>query len=128
MTPRPVTLTPDQLESVGVSEPSVVDEHEMTEAERVDDLLEHHCVGEGNDGLLAETTSACRGGVDHDEVVRLVDRVNRARTQLWRWMHDQKPDTSIEELRKQWRTKHTAGVTCGAWMQDDAGKWREKAC
>ncbi len=128
VTPRPVPLTPNQLESIGVSESAVVDEHEVTEAERVDDLLEHHCVGEGNDGLLAETTSTCRGGGDHDDLVKLVDRVNRARTQLWRWMHDQKPDGPMDELRRQWRTKHAAGVTCGALMQDDAGKWREKTC
>ena len=126
---QPVGLTPDQLEALGAPAARIVDESDQTDAERVDDLLERHCVGEGNDGLLAETKSACHGGVeDRDELVKLVDRANRARAQVWRWMKEQQPAVSEEEVRKRWRTKHAEGVTCGAWMQDDEGKWREKKC
>jgi len=128
VTPRAVPLTPEQVDSIGLPSSPVVDEHEVTDAERVDDWLERHCVGEGNDGLLVDTSSACRGAADHEEVVKLVDRANRSRAQLWRWMHEQQPNVAVEELRKQWRVKHAAGVTCGAWMQDDAGNWREKTC
>jgi hypothetical protein len=125
---RPVPLTPDQLESLGMTPAPIADEHETTDADRVDDLLERHCIGEGNEGLLAETSDACRGAVDREEVTKLVDRVNRSRTQLWRWMHDQKPDAPLEDLRKRWRATHAAGVTCGAWVQGDDGKWGAKPC
>jgi len=128
ISPRPVPLTPDQLESLGMTSAPLADEHETTDADRVDDLLERHCIGEGNDALLVQTNDACHGAVDHDEVVKLVDRVNRSRTQLWRWMHEQKQDVTVEEMRKRWRAAHTAGVTCGAWMQNDAGKWEAKSC
>jgi uncharacterized protein YdbL (DUF1318 family) len=127
--PQAVRLTPDQLDTLGAQASPVVDEHDQTDAELVDDLLERHCVGEGNDGLLAETKDACHGGVaDHDELVKLVDRANRARAQVWRWMQEQQPNVSEVEVRKRWRAKHAEGVTCGAWMQDDAGKWSAKTC
>ncbi len=128
VSPHPVPLTPDQLDALGMTPAPIADEHETTDADRVDDLLERHCIGEGNDALLAETHDACRGAVDHDEVTKLVDRVNRARAQLWRWMHEQKPDVPVDDLRKRWRATHAAGVTCGAWMQSDDGKWEAKSC
>ncbi len=127
--PQAAPLTPEQIDALGAPATPVVDEHDQTDAERVDELLERHCVGEGNDGLLAETKDECHGGVeDHDELVKLVDRANRARAQVWRWMQDQQPNVADGELRKRWRVKHAEGVTCGAWMQDDAGKWSEKKC
>lgn len=128
ISPRPVPLTPDQLESLGMTPAALSDEHEVTDADRVDDLLERHCIGETKDGLLADTGDACHGAVDHDEVTKLVDRVNRARAQLWRWMHEQKPDVAVEDLRKRWRATHAAGVACGAWMQNEDGKWEPKSC
>lgn len=128
ISPRPVPLTPEQLESLGMTSQALSDEHEITDADRVDDLLERHCVGEGKDGLLDQTHDACHGAVDHDEVVKLVDRVNRSRAQLWRWMHEQKPDVQEDELRKRWRAAHAAGVGCGAWVQGDDGKWEAKSC
>ncbi len=128
ISPRPVSLTPDQLESLGMTQSALSDEHETTDADRVDDLLERHCIGETNDGLLADAADACHGAVDRDEVTKLIDRVNRARAQLWRWMHEQKPDVPVEDLRKRWHATHAAGVTCGAWMQKDDGKWEAKSC
>lgn len=128
ISPRPVPLTPAQLDSLGMTPSALSDEHETTDADRVDDLLERHCIGESKEALLEETHDACHGAVDADEVVKLVDRVNRARAQLWRWMHEQKPDVAVEELQKRWRATHAAGVTCGAWVQADDGKWAAKTC
>lgn len=125
---QPVPLTPAQLDALGQGAPPIVDDQDTTDAERLDDLLERHCVGEGNDGLLVETKMACSGGVDADDLVKLVDRTNRARVQLWAWMHEHEPSASLEDVRTRWRAKHAPGVTCGAWVQDDAGKWSEKKC
>ncbi|HSQ62134.1 MAG TPA: hypothetical protein VLM85_02930 [Polyangiaceae bacterium] len=125
---RPVPLTPDQLEAIGITPVPLVDQTEMTDADRVDDLLERRCVGEGREGLLVETHDACHGAADHDEVVKVVDRVNRARGQLWKWMHDQRPDLPIEEVRKRWQKTHAAGVVCGGWIEGDDGKWQAKSC
>ena len=127
VTPRPVPLTPEQAESFGQRSP-IVDDGEMTDADRVDGWLERHCVGEGSDGLLVDTVAACRGGADREVLVKLVDRTNRARAQLWRWMHEEQPSVSEEELRKRWRRAHMVGVTCGAWIQDESGNWRDKTC
>ncbi|HSQ61703.1 MAG TPA: DUF1318 domain-containing protein [Polyangiaceae bacterium] len=126
--PRPVPLTPDQLETLGMGSARLIDQTEMTDADRVDDLLQRHCVGEGRNGLLADTANVCRGAVERDEVVKLVDRVNLARTQLWRWMHEQRPELSLEEVRSRWRKTHASGVVCGGWMEGDDGKWEAKSC
>ncbi len=125
---QPVPFTPEQLEALGMGPPSLVDNAEMTDADRVDDLLEQHCAGEGHDGLLVATFDACHGATDHDELLKLVDRVNRARLQLWRWMHEQRSDVSLDELRKRWTEVHARGVACGAWVQGDGGNWQSKGC
>lgn len=125
---RPVPFTPDELEALGMAPPPIVDRTEMTDADRVDDWLQRHCVGEGKEGLLVDTMHECHGAADHDEVVKLVDRVNRARVQLWRWMHEERPDVPIEALRKRWREAHARGVVCGGWTQDESGKWDAKGC
>lgn len=123
-----VPLTPEQLEAIGEGPPPIVADPDATDADKLDDLLERHCVGEGNDGLLVETKSECRGRVDPEERIKLVDRTNRARNQVWSWMHEREPNVSVEDHRARWRTKHAAGITCGAWVQDAAGNWSEKKC
>jgi len=128
ISPRPVPLTPSQLEALGIAPPRMRDQTEMTDADRVDDLLQRHCLGEGRNGLLADTSSACHGAVDHDEVVKLVDQVNRARGQLWRWMREQRPELSFDEVRDRWRMAHLTGVVCGGWIEADGGKWEAKSC
>ena len=125
---RRVPFTPDQLEALGLAAPPLVDHTDNTDADWIDEWLSRHCVGEGNDGLLVETPHDCHGATDHDEVVKLVDRVNRARAQLWRWMHDERPDATVEALRKKWREAHVRGVPCDAWVQGDDGKWSAKSC
>lgn len=125
---RPVPLTPDQLEALGIRPPPLVDSTDMTDADRVDALLKQHCIGEGRDGTLVDTHAACVGAADRAAAAALIDRANRARNQLWRWMHDQRSDTTLDELRRAWRKAHTHGVVCGGWLERDKGGWEAKKC
>ncbi len=126
MTPAPVPLTPDQLEALGVRPPPLVENLDATPADRIDDLLRRHCIGEGLDGLLAETKE-CRRGLRQDDQA-LVDRVNKARLGLWAWMRQQKPNADAEALRREWHKRHLLGVVCGGWVQREDGTWGEKKC
>jgi hypothetical protein len=127
ITPHPVPLTPADLEAVGIKPRPLVDEGDRTDADRVDDLLLQHCVGERRDGLLADTRDACRTAGD-PEAATLIERTNRARQQLWRWMHDERPDAPVDQLRKSWQKIHAGGVVCGGWIQRDDGVWEAKKC
>jgi hypothetical protein len=126
--PRPVQLTPDQLAALGIRPAPLIDATQLTDADRLDALLARHCVGEGKDGAIVETRDACHGGADPQEVATLVERVNRARRQLWRWMHDRQPSASIDDLRTAWRDAHLRNVVCGGWVEGGDGKWQEKTC
>jgi hypothetical protein len=126
--PRPVALTPDQLEALGIRPPPLVDESDLTDADRLDGLLAQHCLGEGKEGLIVDTRTACKGAADPEEVETLLDRVNRARRQLWRWMHTQRPDVPESELQRAWRETHARNVVCGGWVEGSDGKWQPKAC
>ena len=126
--PHPVPLTPAQLEALGVLPPPLVDHTGLTDADRVDGLLAQHCIGEARNGLLAETPKACRGAENRAAAATLVGRVNRARVQLWDWLHGRRPDVSTEELRRSWRRFHAEGVVCGGWIQRDDGVWEAKGC
>jgi uncharacterized protein YdbL (DUF1318 family) len=126
--PRPVPLTPDQLEALGIRPKSLIDESDLTDADRLDGLLAQHCVGEGKDGLVADTRDACKGAADEEEVRALIERVNRARRQLWRWMHEQRTDVSEADLQRSWRDKHVPNVVCGGWVEGADGKWQGKTC
>jgi hypothetical protein len=127
--PRPVPLTPEQLATLGVRTGGAASGgDELTDPDRLDGLLVQQCVGEGLDGTVVDTHDACRGAVDADEVGALIDRVNRARRQLWRWMHEQRPDAHVDALRREWRRAHLAGVVCGGWIEVDTGSWQRKPC
>jgi uncharacterized protein YdbL (DUF1318 family) len=126
--PRPVPLTPDQLLALGYRPAPLVDESDLTDADRLDGLLVRHCVGEGLEGLIVDTRDACTGAEDAQEVEVLVERVNRARRQLWRWMHGQRNDLSEEELKRAWRANHVRNVVCGGWLEGGDGKWQAKSC
>jgi hypothetical protein len=128
VSPAPMPLTPEQLETLGISPPNFQDKTDRTDADRVDDLLKQRCIGEGADGLLKDTPDACRGGADHAEAVALVERTNLARQQLWRWMKQKKPGASLESMRGEWQKAHKEGVTCGGWIERDDGKWEAKKC
>jgi hypothetical protein len=124
----PVALTPNELEAVGIRPRPLVDTTEQTEADRVDALLVQRCVGEGRDGLLVDTEDDCTGTVERTLLSGLIERTNRARSRLWQWMHAQRPDTSIEVLRKAWREEHLRSVVCQGWLQRADGSWEAKGC
>ena len=128
MTPRPTPLTPEQLETLGIPPPALVDDTERTDADRVDALLQQHCVGEATDGLLVDTYAACKGATDRARAATLIGRTNAARQQLWRWMRDRRPESSLDEVRKQWHDAHVRGVVCGGWTQRSDGGWEPKKC
>jgi Protein of unknown function (DUF1318) len=126
--PRPVPLTPEQLEALGIRPAPLVDESELTDADRLDGLLAQHCLGEGKDGLIVDTHDACQGAADADEITTLVERVNRARRQLWHWMHEQRSDVPEAQLQRAWRDNHLLNVVCGGWVEDSHGTWQSKSC
>ncbi len=126
--PRPVALTSEQLEALGVRSGPRADDAGLTEADRLDELLVQQCVGEGLDGLVVAAGASCRGAVDADEVDLLVARVNRARRQLWRWMRARRSEVAIGDLRRAWREAHLRGVVCGARVEVEKGQWTRKPC
>jgi len=126
--PRPVPFTPEELEALGMRQQDVVNTAELTPADWVDRLLRQRCVGEGKDGLLVETPSDCTGAADPEEVAGLVERTNRARSQLWKWMQSERPKAGADQVRRAWQQAHAAGVVCGGWRQRDDGTWEAKAC
>jgi Protein of unknown function (DUF1318) len=128
MAPQPVPLTPEQLEALGIPPPSIVDRTERTDADEVEDLIKQHCVGESKEGTLADTPEACRGGADREQAIALVERTNQARQQLWRWMKERRPDSTLDALRKGWHEAHLRAVACGGWIQRDDGTWEAKGC
>lgn len=127
VSPRPVPLTPDELEALGMNARSV-DAKDRSDAETVDALLRQRCVGEGKEGLLVDTEESCRGAPDKTELRAVVERVNRSRLQLWRWLHERSPKTPKDEIRRRWTGLHAEGVVCGGWVQRADGSWGEKAC
>lgn len=132
LTARPVPLTPDQLQALGIRQAPLVDSTELTEADQVDALLKQRCLGEGLDGLLKDTFDACRGAADKEQAMLLMERVNLARKQLWRWQQSRQPKVPAEELRARWAKVHEKGVVCGAWVEyrkgDKETAWKEKPC
>ena len=128
LAPQPLPLTPEQLEALGIAPPSLVDATERTEADRVDDLLKQHCIGEATDGTLVDTHDACKGAADRGQAIALLERTNAARLQLWRWMKSRKPEISAEDVRRTWVAMHLKGLVCGGWLQRPDGAWEAKKC
>jgi uncharacterized protein DUF1318 len=128
MSPTPVPLTPNQLEELGIQPTPLVEDIGKTHADRVDELLRRHCVGEGRDGLLVDTRSQCKPRRLSADDAALVERVNRARSQLWQWMRTVRPDVPEESVRRSWQQVHAQGVVCGGWVEADDGTWGEKKC
>ena len=126
--PQPVPLTPEQLEVLGIRPAPLVDQSELTSADRLDGLLAQRCVGEGKDALLVDTHDACKGAADLDEVTTLVERGNRARRQLWHWMHEQRPALSESDAQRAWHDAHQKNIVCDGWVQAADGKWGAKSC
>jgi hypothetical protein len=125
---RPEPLTPAQLEALGLKPAPLVERSEQTQADRLDLLLKQRCVGEGKDGLLVDTHDACIGASDLELSTELVDRTNRARLQLFRWLHGKRPEVTLDALKQDWHKTHLEGVVCRGWVQADDGTWSPKAC
>jgi hypothetical protein len=124
----PVALTPNELEALGIRPRPLVDNTEQTDADRVDALLLQHCLGEGRDGLLVDTEDDCTGTVERTLLSGLIERTNHARVRLWQWMHAQRPDTPLDQLRKAWHEEHLPSVVCQGWVQRADGTWEAKGC
>jgi len=134
LSPRPTPLTPAQLGAAGVRrdglEAADADD-ETSDAVRSDALLIKRCLGEALDGTLVLTLDPCTGTLDVPAVDRLVERVNRNRRQLWRWLAGRerdRPHRTDEEVRAAWRQVHLAGLPCGGQVQVAGGGWEVKKC
>jgi hypothetical protein len=127
MAPRPTPFSRDQLEAAGAKKPPLAEEAEPSDAEQIDLLLKERCLGEALDGTLVETRDSCRAE-DVAQVIGLVDRANRDREQIWRYLRAQRPRASAEEVRRAWRAVHLAQVPCGGQVQRADGRWEPKAC
>lgn len=132
--PRPAPLTSEQLAAAGVADgddtrqAALGDEVPGNDALRTDALLVQRCIGEALDGTLALTIEPCTGTIDVPEVNRLIERVNRERRQLWRWLEEHAGGKSPVEVRAAWREIHLDGLICGAQLQRAGTTWEIKAC
>ena len=139
LAPRPAPLTPAQLGASGVRREGLEatdSDDETGDAVRTDALLIKRCLGEALDGTLVLTPDPCTGTLDVPSVDRLVERVNRNRRQLWRWLaaqtrgqgRDQRREKTDDEVRAAWRKIHLAGLVCGGAYQVTGGGWEIKKC
>ncbi len=126
--PKPTPYSPEQLAAAGIAKPPLTEEAEPSDAERVDALLKGRCIGESLDGTLVDTHATCANAEDRGAVIALVDRTNRDRAQIWRWLAGQRPKAKPEEVRRAWREVHLKQVICGGQVQTSDGKWGEKRC
>lgn len=99
-----------------------------TDDERIEALLDAHCLGEAESGLLAPRPDDCRIDVDPDEVGRLSARENLHRRQVWEFLAERSPGRTTEQARVAWRELHLMRVPCGALVELRAGDWSEKEC
>jgi hypothetical protein len=126
ISPRPTPLTGSQAGTrVATAAP---DDEAVSDEERLDGLLVRSCVGEAADGTLAVTTARCTGTVDVARVTAMVERANRNRWQVWRYLQEKRPRASLDEVRRAWQKVHADGVVCGGQVQRADGGWEAKKC
>jgi uncharacterized protein YdbL (DUF1318 family) len=131
LAPRPAPLTPAQLGASGVRREGLEaagQDDVGADALRADALLTKRCVGEALDGTLAPTFDSCTAAVDVPEVGQLIERVNLARRQLWRWLAGKAKGKTDDEVRAAWREVHLQGLVCGGQFQATGGAWEVKQC
>ena len=131
LAPRPAPLTAAQLGTAGVGREGLEageEDDDGSDALRADALLVKRCLGEALDGELVLTIEPCTGTVDVPLVGQLIERVNRERRQLWRWLAGQAPGKTDEQIRAAWREVHLAGLPCGGQYQVAGGAWEVKRC
>jgi hypothetical protein len=126
LTARPTPVARERLEEAGQPRP-IVEEQDVSDAERIDGLLVAACVGEALDGTLVETRDHC-AVKDVPHLGLLLERANRDRAQVWEWLRRQRPGHHAVDVRRAWREVHLRGVPCGAWIQIDGGGWEAKKC
>jgi hypothetical protein len=129
--PRPVPLTAAQLGAAGVQREGLEanpQDDDGTDALQTDALLVKRCIGEALDGTLVLTVEPCTGVIDVPQVGRLVERVNRERRQLWRWIAGKSPGKTEDDVRATWREVHLVGLVCGGQRQIAGGGWEIKKC
>jgi hypothetical protein len=119
-----------QLEAGGVKGDdggAEVDVEAGAVAARLDALLERRCAGEAKDGTVVARPETCTGAYDAAQVTRLLERANRDRFQVWRWLAE-KRGGNLPEAQRAWRAVHLESVVCGAPVERDDGTWEAKAC
>lgn len=130
--PGPAPLTRGQLDAAGEPRPTEAtlgDEGAgAPDRSRIDDLLVRRCLGEALDGTLVETRATCSAAVDAAALTRLVERENRGRWQLLRYLQSRRPGVPLGEIRRTWRTVHLESVVCGAGVEITPGVWEAKRC
>lgn len=131
LSPAPAMITRGEIETITTTRTSfdeVVEAYQaiQLDSEIIDSLLIRRCIGEGLDGLLVETPSTCVG--DTTAFGPLVERVNRNRRQMWRFLAQLKPDVSEEAIRRAWRETHLSTVVCNGQVQQADGSWGVKEC
>lgn len=128
LVPRAEPLTAAQLDAAGVGRANPPEDAEgLPDGLRADGLLVQNCIGEARDGTLVLTIDRCTGIVDVPSVTRLVERTNRNRRQLWRWIGE-KTQRPPAQAQTAWRAVHLAGLVCGAQVQKQDGAWEAKRC
>ena len=133
--PRAVPFTGAQLAAAGargdrsgLAEEVAEGDLAGSDAVRTDALLVQRCIGEAADGTLTLTIEQCTGTIDVPLVNQMIERVNRERRQMWRWIGERAPGKPPEEVRAAWRTTHLEGLVCGGQLQLPAGAWEIKRC
>lgn len=130
VTPRPVPFTRGQVEAQGgeAERLALAQEGEETDDDRLDRLLVRRCVGEAKDGTVADTRGSCTTPADVRLIGALVERTNRNRWQVWRFLQQQRPSATMEQVQREWRKVHLDGVVCKGQIQRDDGTWSTKEC
>lgn len=133
--PKGVPFTRGRLEEAGVDlghdalgQLIQLQQLPLSELDYLDDLLVRRCIGEARSGLLVETPDTCSGDRTAIRTSAAIQRVNRSRKQLWRYLYERKPAERQETIRNLWRQRHLATVPCGGQIQDDDELWSIKAC
>lgn len=130
VSPGPVPLTRGQVEAAGGDAGALPLQPQGPEPDDVqlDRLLVRRCLGEALDGTLVQTPQTCPTPLDAQRVGSLLERTNRNRWQIWHFLQEQRPGTSLEEARKAWRQVHLEGLVCGAQVQGPDGRWGVREC
>lgn len=133
--PQAVPFTRGQLEAAGadLSHDALgrlvqLQQMPLSEIDYLDNLLVRRCIGEARSGLLVETPETCTGPAATVRTSAAVQRVNRSRKQLWRYLQERSPESSSAQIRNIWRQRHLQALVCGGQVQRDDGEWEIKRC